>query len=302
MLASLTSARIPTGVIWELLVVDNNSTDQTKMVVDSFVGRLPIRYLFEGRQGKAHACNSALAVATGDLLFFTDDDAVVQEGWIEVMWATANQHPEIGFFGGKVVPIWEHQCPEWFDLKVTPELACVIPSVDEGDSEFGITGEGFIPVGANMCVRRSVFENIGLFCAELGPRKDDGLPGEDSDVCLRAIRAGFAGLYVPEAVVKHPASPERTTKGYIWKYQYRYGRSVVLTRPPLEKENLIAGCPRWIWRRLLQHGVTLLKASIAWREPHQVREMARFAFYLGQCVGNRKLNKTIGTGTLPTAP
>ena len=88
-LESFLHLRVPEGVGWELLVVDNNSKDQTREVVEGFAGRLPLRYLFEPRQGKTCALNLALKEAKGDLLLFTDDDVRLDPGWLASFVETA---------------------------------------------------------------------------------------------------------------------------------------------------------------------------------------------------------------------
>ena len=88
---------------WELIVVDNNSTDRTQDVLSGFVGRLPLRIHFEPRQGKSVACNSALQHAHGDVLLWTDDDVIPVQGWLEANLSRFNAGDADVVFG-KVVP------------------------------------------------------------------------------------------------------------------------------------------------------------------------------------------------------
>jgi len=93
----------PQGITHEIIVVDNNSSDNTRAVVEEFAQRAPIRYLFEERQGKNHALNRAVEVAQGELFVFTDDDVFVPADWLDRYLAAAQAHPEADAFGGSVV-------------------------------------------------------------------------------------------------------------------------------------------------------------------------------------------------------
>src|SRR4051812_9842366 len=91
---SLTRIFVPKDISWELLLVDNGSTDETKAVCAEFETQLPIRYLFERRQGKSFALNSAVANARSQFLLFTDDDVDVDENWLATYWKAACLNPE----------------------------------------------------------------------------------------------------------------------------------------------------------------------------------------------------------------
>ena len=109
-LESATSLRVPVDVAWELLVYDNNSTEDTRAVVESFAGRLPVRYLFEPKQGKAHALNRIVNEASGQWVLFTDDDVRLEPDWIEQYLAGIDGHAEADCFGGPVLP-WLERSP-----------------------------------------------------------------------------------------------------------------------------------------------------------------------------------------------
>ena len=89
---------------WEVVVVNNNSTDDTERVLDAFAGRLPLRRAFEARPGLSHARNTAVRWATGDYIVWTDDDALVDADWLAAYVRAAEQHPEAAVFGGPVRP------------------------------------------------------------------------------------------------------------------------------------------------------------------------------------------------------
>jgi len=280
--------RTPAGVTWELLIVDNNSNDDTPAVAESFAKHLPIRYHFEPHQGKGFAYNRGIENAKGELLFFTDDDVTVNETWFEGMWRAAEAHPEAGFFGGKVTPAWEVARPAWFDMEAIPRLKNVIVSV-ELPEETAFSINGYLPAGANMGFRHRVFDNVGRFRTDLGPNGRGGLLWDESDVCMRCLRTGIMGCYVPSAVVYHPVTPERCTKRYFWQYCMREGRSSVRIYGIPESHRWVLGVPRWMTRILLQKCLRLAGVTLARKETEQLKSMSDLGFYVGQILEIRRL-------------
>ncbi len=136
-LETLCALQIPLGLTWELLLVDNNSTDATKQVGEEFRSKLPIRYLFEPRQGKSYALNTAVEAAGGDLLLFTDDDVDVDPNWLAGYQEAADRHAEVGFFGGRILPRWATPPPPWV-VRNLGQLNTIV-HLDWGDAEKLIT-------------------------------------------------------------------------------------------------------------------------------------------------------------------
>ncbi len=99
---------------WELLVVDNNSSDHTRQVVKSFVAtaKMNVRYIFEPRQGKSYALNTGIANSNGQILAFTDDDVIVDKRWVASIIEAGSRYPHEAF-GGKVLPLWPDYIPPW---------------------------------------------------------------------------------------------------------------------------------------------------------------------------------------------
>ena len=112
-LEGLRGLQVPAGTDWELLVVDNNSTDDTADVLRHFEGRLPLTAIPETRQGHSHARNAAVVRARGELLLWTDDDVIVDPGWIAAYVSAAAAWPEAAFFGGTVEPWFATAPPDW---------------------------------------------------------------------------------------------------------------------------------------------------------------------------------------------
>src|ERR1700722_18947243 len=105
--------RIPTDTSWEVLVVNNNCTDATDEVLTRHASNLPLRRLFEGQPGLSNARNCALGASDGDLVLWTDDDVLVDSGWLAAYHEAARSSPEASFFGGTVDPLFAQTPPRW---------------------------------------------------------------------------------------------------------------------------------------------------------------------------------------------
>jgi glycosyltransferase involved in cell wall biosynthesis len=241
-LASCQKLRIPDGLTWELLVIDNNSKDQTREVVERFHGSLPICYLFEPRQGKTCALNLALREAKGELLLFTDDDVLLDPGWVESFLDASRVHPEAGWFGGRIIPWWLGGRPAWLRDECLPALSGFFGLYDLGSQRRPYARGDDLPVGASMAVRRSTFERIGTYREDLGPRGERKGTHDDTDLTQRARAAGIDGVYVPEAVCGHLVPEDRLSLR--WFLRYGIGKG--------ENQLRAEGQPGSVWRILSQ--------------------------------------------------
>jgi glycosyltransferase involved in cell wall biosynthesis len=214
---------------YELLVVDNNSTDQTRQVCDSFLsqGRPDVRYIFESKQGISHARNAGIANARAPLLAFTDDDVYVSDDWVARIKETFDKYPEADCVGGKVLPEWETEPPRWLTREHWSPLALL----DQGDSPRQIdANDPICLVGANFAFRREVFDRIGLFSPKL-QRVENGIGSmEDHELLLRLWQANRLALYVPDIVVTADVQSERLTRQYHRKWHRGHGHFYALMR------------------------------------------------------------------------
>lgn len=219
-LDSVAACRVPAGVEWELVVVDNASTDGTPEVVKSFEAMLPLRYVRESRQGLSHARNRAVMETPGsELLFFTDDDVRVETGWIAAHLAAAQAHPEADYFGGRVKPLFEAGRPKWLKDENMDLLDGLFVNYDRGEASREIAAGEVLPVGANMGFRRTCFDGGNLFRTDLGVCGQDMGRGEDTEFLQRLGQAGRRGLYVADALCRHEVTPVRLT----FRYAFHYG-------------------------------------------------------------------------------
>ncbi len=250
-LESIENCRVPEGTDWEILIVDNNSTDTTSAVCQSFLQRNPerYRYVLEKRQGKSLALNTAIENARGDIIAFTDDDVLVGEDWLFALLQAFDTHDCAGV-GGKIVPVWNSPKPDWFTVDGPYRLMLAIVEYDLGDQNQPCRIEN-PPYGANLALRKSVFDKYGLFRTDLGPVAGTTSRGEDSEYCRRLMSRGEQLIYVPEAVVHHPVPEERTKKRYFESWYFDYGRMLVRTSSPSNATTSYLGVPRYLLRKLM---------------------------------------------------
>src|SRR5712692_6196145 len=166
-LNSAAALTLPESVEWEILVVDNNSNDRTRKVVEDFSRRYPgrFRYQFEPQQGLSQARNAGIREAKGDIIAFMDDDVVVERTWLRNL--TANLHNvEWAGVGGRVFPKWNCPPPQWLTLDQWYALG-PLPNFDLGPDARELTEP---PFGANMAFRKRMFEKYGDFRTDLGRR------------------------------------------------------------------------------------------------------------------------------------
>jgi glucosyl-dolichyl phosphate glucuronosyltransferase len=223
-LESIAGQSIPQSVGWEILVVDNNSCDETRQVVEDFQRRYPDRfhYFFEKQQGISHARNSGIREARGEILAFIDDDETAASDWLQNL--TANLHNgEWSGAGGRILPQWNCPRPRWLSDGSALTMA-PLAMFDLGTKDGPLTET---PFGANMAFRKEVFNVCGGFRTDLGRIGKGMLSGEDSEFGRRVIAAGRRLRYEPSAVTYHPVEEYRLHQKYFLQWWFNKGRSDV---------------------------------------------------------------------------
>jgi glycosyltransferase involved in cell wall biosynthesis len=165
-------------VNWKLLVVNNNCSDDTDGVIRRHCGKLPVRRLWEPRTGKSYAANLAVREAKGDLLLWTDDDVLVDPGWLRAYAEAADAHPDAGFFGGPITPWFESEPPQWITRNLPTIDSCFAIREVIGEFYTPITAD-YRPYGANMAIRRDCFNKYS-FDTRLGLQADTEIRGEET--------------------------------------------------------------------------------------------------------------------------
>jgi glucosyl-dolichyl phosphate glucuronosyltransferase len=242
--------RVPEQDEWEVLVVDNNSSDQTREVVKGFCQRYPgrFRYLFEPQQGKSHALNSGIREAGGDILAFLDDDVTVEPTWLQNLTASLHNGDWAGA-GGRTLPQRTFSPPRWLPLKDRYALG-PLAIFDRGPDALELNET---PFGNNMAYRREVFEKYGGFRTDLGPRPAvrDPQKSEDGEFGQRLLAAGERLRYEPSAVAYHEVPEGRLQKKYFLDWWFDKARADVWAYgSPVRTRWRVAGIPLVLFRRL----------------------------------------------------
>jgi len=248
-LNSVVASIVPSWVEWEVLVVDNNSTDQTREVVEDFCQRYPsrFRYLLEPKQGLSRARNAGIRESRADVLAFTDDDVTVDPSWLWNLTASLCNSAWAGA-AGRVLPLWGNSLPGWLSPKDPHELAPFVAF--EPGSEADVLTEP--PFGANMAFRKEMFEKYGIFRTDLGRCANDMLSNEDTEFGRRLLNGGERLRYEPSAVVYHPVAENRLRKEYLLKWWFGKGRSEIAELGiPQGTRWFLYGIPLYIVRRLV---------------------------------------------------
>jgi glycosyltransferase involved in cell wall biosynthesis len=263
-LSTLRGCTAPSDCDLEILVVDNNSTDETPTVLRRMADApgYPVRYAAEQRQGKSFALNRAFTLARGDVIALTDDDVLPANAWLTTIADRFRSEP-IVFAFGKVLPRWSVLPPPELLTHRARDLWGPLALVDYGDEPIRYTPSGFrslrLPIGANLAVRRDALERVGGWRTDLGRVDNSLVCGEDRELCVRLFRAGlYEGMYDPRISVHHHVPRARLTRRYFRRWFYWHGRTMArmadsffvdldLTRVPH-----IAGVPRFVYRELLR--------------------------------------------------
>ena len=277
-----------TDVPYEVIVVDNNSSDGTRRWVEARMasshGRL--RYVFEPKQGLPHARNAGIDAARGRYIAFTDDDVHVAPDWVASIARAFAMHPDVDMIGGKVLPRWPGPLPRWFSRWQWAPLALQ----DKGEAPMVVDASNAAPclIGASFAFRREVFERIGPFDPAY-------TRAQDREIQVRLWRAKGRGLYVPDMVVWVDVPGERLTKPYFRFWYTRSGRYASRMRlldlidrdgrmaePPAPGRELF-GCPGFIFRQIVEHAAGAVRAlarrdeALAFFHENKVRFLVAYA-------------------------
>jgi glucosyl-dolichyl phosphate glucuronosyltransferase len=254
-LGSLLAMRVPADLFWEIVIV-HTSTDHTEEVIRKYVGRLPLRWEFEPRPGKSIAQNRAIDLAVGDYIVWTDDDVVVDVGWLTAYVEAFRRWPEAAVFGGRIKPRYEAPVPKWV-MKSEAVLEGPYAIRDFGDRvhPLSVDDEDHFPFGANWAIR-TLEQRAFRYDPELGPSPDRRRAGEETDVMHRVLASGATGYWIPEATVEHCIGRDRQTVRYIAAYYESWGEGFAFRNATANNAGpLWFRIPRRIWPRLLVYGV-----------------------------------------------
>jgi glycosyltransferase involved in cell wall biosynthesis len=225
-LRALQALKPAPGRAWEVIVVDNNSKDHTKAVVEEVQRGWPLlRYEFEGTQGLSHARNHGIACARGGVILFTDDDVLPEPEWLETTLEGLHKYGADAC-GGWIGPIWESPPPPWLTERFYGFLAV---RTDRSD-DHPINGDTPTPFGANMAFRRPVFDRVGLFDTSRGRKGAVLASGEDGEMFERILAADMKVVFLGRSRVHHKVESFRTTKRYFRRWRIQTSRNLATSR------------------------------------------------------------------------
>lgn len=210
---------------YEVVIVDNASTDETPAVVGAFQSEThghAVRSVFEPELGLSAARNAGIRHAHGDILAFTDDDAEPDPGWLPAV-VEAYDDPGVWAAGGPVALIPNGEWPAWLSPRLRPYLA----EWNRGADPVGLYYDDY-PRGVNMSIRRQAFRVVGEFSTLLGRKGTRLLSYEEVEFFSRIERAGGIIRYAPLARVSHEVATERLSQRWFVRRLYWQGRSVAL--------------------------------------------------------------------------
>ena len=257
-LRALCAQHVPATFQWEMVVVDNNSSDATKETVRRVgeTSSVPVRYEFEPRQGQSFARNSGIDAAKGAVILFTDDDILPERDWVWKMHNALTTGPLDGV-GGRVLLQCEAPMPRW--LANRPDLLSWLALVEEDKPcllEYPLLLTRRL-VGASMGFRREVFEELGRFQTTLGHRGRRLYGEEEVEFIHRLLLKGKRIGYDPSVVVHHRIGAKRLRKSFFLRRHF-YHACGQARRLPSSNEAGILGVQRWRYRHLLGSGWTAL--------------------------------------------
>jgi glycosyltransferase involved in cell wall biosynthesis len=270
------------GVRYEVIVVDNNSTDRTREVVEKYVAQTnsTLTYLLEPRQGVSYARNTGLARARAPIVAFADDDVCVANDWIDIIKREFEAHPEVDCIGGRVLPQWKIPPPAWLTRNHWMPLALQ----DYGDAPLYTNAENpLCLVSANLAFRRAVFEEIGPFAPEL-QRVGNGIGSmEDAELLERYFRTGRQALYVPELLAVTEVPFERMTKAYHRRWHTGHGHFLAIMRSEeLERSSgRLFDVPAHLYRQVISDAAACFKYSLLGNPERAFMYENRVRFFLG---------------------
>ena len=311
-LASLAGLR-PDGD-WEVIVVDNNSPDDTRAVVEAASPAFPapLRYVFEGEQGRSPALNAGIRLAQGDIIVTTDDDVRVDADWVNRA-ADGLTRLDCDYVGGRVLPIWGGTRPAWLPNRGGKQWA-VIALLDYGPNPIAFGAN--VPLGVNMAFTRDAFTRAGLLDPRTGRKAGTLLGQEVREWCIRARAAGLRGFYVPDMVVQHIIPAARLNKSYFrrWFYWRGISRAMLYETSRLDMETPeqtardfrtvphVVGVPRYLFRKAAAECIRWLRAALQ-RDPVAAFEHELWLWFFAGIVKQRWKDRrgTRATGALRPA-
>nr|MCR5049630.1 glycosyltransferase [Paludibacteraceae bacterium] len=209
---------------YEILLVDNNCTDNTREVCEAFVEThkdVNFRYTTESEQGLSAAKNHGIKEANGDIIVYIDDDALVDPWYLRTYAEWLAMHPETMACGGPIEPLYETSEPDW----MTPYTKALLTAWMNYGDRVREYPRGRYPGGGNAAYRKSVFEQVGLFNTVLGRKGGNLMGSEEKDIFDKMHALNMQVLYLPTPVLHHIIPQTKLEKAYFDRLTIQMGIS-----------------------------------------------------------------------------
>lgn len=247
--------------IWDAIIVNNNSSDNTTLLFDAFKTSHPeaenIQMVFESRQGLSHARNCGVGKSKGEYIAIIDDDEEINPEFLAQYIDFFDSYPDAAAAGGKIKPVYEYETPAWLSRRLERPLAA---QIDLGDTTKLFDG-GRSPIGGNMAFRREVFDKYGLFDPNLGRKGDKLFGGEEKDLFDRIGSAGGKIYWVPGPTVLHIIPRSRLTRSYLSRLSRMIGVSERVRTRNISRgayaKRIVKEALKWIATAILAAGYLL---------------------------------------------
>jgi glycosyltransferase involved in cell wall biosynthesis len=267
---------------FELIVVDNNSTDGTRAIVEMVTGvDGRVHYLFEPQQGLSYARNAGIRASRAPAIAFIDDDVRAQPDWVAAIIHAFEEHAGADIVGGRVLPMWPAAPPVWLTRDHWTPLALV----DYGEAPVAVTAEQPIClVGANLALRRSLLDVVGVFSTDFQRVKDSIGSLEDHEFQLRVLRTGRKSVYDPRVVVHAEIQASRLERAYHRRWHTGHGHFHALLRSEqLEQTSAgtLFGVPAHLYRRALGDLFGWMRARMTGDAVRAFGHEVRLRFFCG---------------------
>jgi len=270
----------------EMIVVDNNSKDDTASKIKSFSARLPIKYAFEPKQGISAAKNRGIRTASGELLIFTDDDVRPCKDWLIAYMNAYDQNPGDFYWGGPIISEFEGLVPKDSLLRFAPPS---VKGLDFGSSQRLLEPNEWF-VSANIAIPSNAISKIGGFDTTLGldPTSNSEIVGEESDLQRRLKAYGYKAMYLPSASIRHVVPSRKCTLAHIAARAEATGRYLKKITPEEQGTGTFRGVPLWRYRKCAERWAIAMAKRFTRRDWYS--EYISFKADLGFILGRSKHN------------
>lgn len=248
------------SLAYEVIVVDNNSSDNTSIIIGDFakVSRFPVRYVFESKTGLSFARNRGILESHGDIIVFTDDDVIPDENWLYNIYRCFQKY-NTDAVCGKIKALYDAGIPEWVKKDKILSTGLII-NYDYGELpvKFDKNSMRYF-IGANMAFKRTVFEKAGYFRTDLGVGTD--IMGEDTEFAMRILKKGIFDIYYAgDAVVSHGVELKRLSMMYIAHWFLMSGRFNARIGIYAKDRFSVFGIPSYVYVNMLK-GILMMAVT-----------------------------------------